>query len=178
MHFLYSGKGYTDFLLAPLIKIGTPFLITWVRSNIEKNLLILHPFNYGEDTFLSLVMDSRTHLMYPRPHNPILPQNKFIWIELSGPPSAHAINPLHLGLHTLFILLFWKLQATCDNKIGTVEESKFIIRGLNNKVVLDLGTRSTLWLYFLKGWQLPPIYLLVEGRSNFLNTSDWHLRLK
>ena len=151
MHFLSSGKGDTELLLAPLKKIGMPLLSTWMRGNIEENPCILYPFNYGEDIFLSFAMDGRIHLMDPRLHTPILPWNNFIWIELSGPPSLQAMNPLRLELYTLFVLLFWKGQATCGNKVGTVAERKFRIRGLKNKVVLEILTWSTLWLYFLKG---------------------------
>ena len=78
--------------------------------------------------------------MDPRPHTPIIPQNNFIWIELSGPPSLQAMNPLCLELHNLFVILLLKGQATFGKKIGRVAERKFKIRGLKNKVVLDLGT--------------------------------------
>ena len=44
--------------------------------------------------------------MDPRPHAPILPQNSFIWIELSGPTSIQAMNPLIFELHNMLILPF------------------------------------------------------------------------
>ena len=77
--------------------------------------------------------------MDPRPHNPIRSRNNFIWVELSGPRSLQAINALCLDLHNLFVLLFWKGQETYGKKLETAAERKFIIRGLRNKVVLDMG---------------------------------------
>ena len=56
-----------------------PLIITLVRVNIEDIPHIIYPFNYGEYFF-----------------NPILPQNNFIWIELSGPPSLQNMNTLCL----------------------------------------------------------------------------------
>ena len=44
--------------------------------------------------------------MDPRPHTPILLQKKFIYIELSGPPSLQCTDPLRLELHTMVVLLF------------------------------------------------------------------------
>ena len=41
-------------------------------------------------------------MMEPRPHTPILPQNSFRLIELSGPPSHQDINPLRLEINSLF----------------------------------------------------------------------------
>ena len=158
--------------------MGTSFLITWVRGNIEDSPHIPYPFNYGEDVFLSFSVDRRKHIMDPRQHNPVLTWNNLVFIEISGPPSLQVMNPLYLELHNLIVLLFWKLQTTCGNKLGTVAERKFRIRGLKNKVVLDLGTWSMLWLYFLKGWQSPPNLLLVEGGSIILQTTDWHPKLK
>ena len=158
--------------------MGTSFLITWVRGNIEDSPHISHPFNYGEDVFLSFSVDRRKHIMDPRQHTPVLTQNNLVFIELSGPPIIQAMNPLYLELHNLIVLLFWKLQTTCGNKLGTVAEKKFRIRGLKNKVVLDMGTWSTLWLYLLKVWQPPPIFFVVEGGSICLKTLDWHLKLK
>ena len=89
--------------------------------------------------------------MDPRHNIAIFPGNNFILIELSGPPSLQDMNPICLELHHVFVLLFWKGQPTCGNKIGTVTERKFRIRGLKNKVVLDLFILSMLWMYFLKG---------------------------
>ena len=78
--------------------------------------------------------------MEPRPHNSILTQNYSIPIELYGPPSIKAMNQICLGLHNVFVFLFWKLQATCDKKLVTVAERKFRIMSLNNKVALELRT--------------------------------------
>ena len=68
--------------------------------------------------------------MYPRAHTPILPQNNIICIELYGPRSLQDMNPLHLGLHNMFVLLFKRVQATCGNKIKMVTYMKFCIKGL------------------------------------------------
>ena len=73
------------------------------------------------------------HIIYISPHTPIPPQNNFILFELSVPLSVQDMNPLHLELHALFVLLFLKLQSTCGNRIGTVEERKFRIMGVKNK---------------------------------------------
>ena len=152
LNFLSSGKGYNGLLLSPLNKTGIPLLNTWVRGNIEESPHILYPFKYGENNHLSFAMDRRTHIMDPRPHNPIFPQNNLIWIALSGTPSIQAMNPLCLELHTLFLFLLWKGQATYGNKLGTVAKMKLTIKGLKNKFVLELGTWYMLWLYFLKWW--------------------------
>ena len=123
-------------------------------------------------------MDRRTHIIYPRPHNPILPRCGFIWIELTGSQILQAMNPLRLDLHVMFVLFLWKVSATCGKKIETMSERKFSIRGLKNKVILELGPWSTVWFYFPKGRQPPPIFLLVEGVSIHPKTSDWHLKPK
>ena len=60
------------------------------------------------------------------------------------------MNPLRLEIHNMFVLLFRKVQETRGKKLGTVTWRKFIIRGLKNKVVLDIVILSTMWLYFLK----------------------------
>ena len=73
--------------------------------------------------------------MDTRPHNTIIHTK-----QLSVPPSTQAMNPLSLDPHTLFVLFLLRGQATHVKKIGTVEERKFRIRGLNNKLLLDLGT--------------------------------------
>ena len=52
------------------------------------------------------------------------------------------------------------------NKIIKVSERKFIIRGLKNKFLLELGTWSTLWMYVMKGLKPPPIcYYFWEGTN-------------
>ena len=43
--------------------------------------------------------------MDPITHTLILPQNNFIWIELSVPPIIQTMNTLRLELHTMFVLL-------------------------------------------------------------------------
>ena len=43
--------------------------------------------------------------MDPIPNTPILPQKNFILIELSGPPSLQAMNPLRLELHNQFVII-------------------------------------------------------------------------
>ena len=75
-----------------------------------------------------------------RPHTTILPQNNFMWIEPSVPPIIQDINPLRLELHNMYVLLFCKGQATGVNKLGIVAYRKFMIRGIKNKFVLELGT--------------------------------------
>ena len=67
---------------------------------------------------------------------------KIIWIELSG------------------------------DKLETLAERKFSIRGLNNKVVIGMVPLSTLWMYFSKGSHPPPIFLLIDGGSIFPNMHD------
>ena len=44
--------------------------------------------------------------MDPMPHTPIFSQNNFIWIELSGPQSIQAMNPVRLDLQNMFVLFF------------------------------------------------------------------------
>ena len=149
-----------------------------MRVSIEDSPHIPYPFNYGEDIFLSFSVDRRKHTMDPRQHTTVFTWKKLVCIELSGPTSLQARNPLYLEFHNLILLLFWKVQTTCGNKLGTVAERKSRIKGLKNKVVLDMGTWSMLWLYFLKGWQSPPNFLLVEGGSIILQTPDWHPKLK
>ena len=177
MNFLYPVKGDTGLLLTQPKNIGMNLLSTWVWGNIEGIPHIPYPLSYGEDIFVSFSMDRRTHLMKPRPHTPILKQNNFICIELSGPPGIQATNPLLLELRNMFVLLFWKGKATCFKKLETVSERKSRIRGLKNKCLLELGKFSTLWLHYMKGWQPLPIFLLVEGGSICLKTPDWHLKL-
>ena len=43
--------------------------------------------------------------MYPRPNTPVLTQNNLIWIELSGPQIIQFVNPLHLDLRNMVVLL-------------------------------------------------------------------------
>ena len=74
--------------------------------------------------------------MYPIPHTFTLPGKNFICIELSGPRSLQAMNPLYLGSHNICLLLLLKGQTTCGKKLETAAERKFSIRGLKNKVVL------------------------------------------
>ena len=115
--------------------------------------------------------------MDPRKHNPIFWRKHFIWIELSGPQIIQVTNPRHLYLHNLFVLLLWKRKIYLWQKLETLAERKFKIRGLKNKSVLELGTWSTLWMYFLKGWQLMPIFLLFDGESIHPKTPDLQLKL-
>ena len=44
--------------------------------------------------------------MDPRPHNPVLTRNNFIWIELYGPQIIQAVYPLRLELRNMFLLVF------------------------------------------------------------------------
>ena len=78
--------------------------------------------------------------MDPMPHNIILPQSNLICIELSGPLIIQAMNQFHFYIHNMFVLLFLKEQSTCGNKLETVAERKFSIRGIKNKFVLELCT--------------------------------------
>ena len=84
--------------------------------------------------------------MDPRPHTTVLPRNNLIWIEISVSQSLQYMNPLYFDLHNLFVLLFLKGQNNRVKKLETVEKRKFRIRGLNNKVILEMGIQITLWL--------------------------------
>ena len=156
MHFLYSVKRNTRLILAPLKKIGMGLLSTWVWGNIAESHCITYPLSYGKEFLLSFSVDRRTHKMDPRPHTPILLQKQFICIELPGPTSLQVTNTLRLELDNMFLFFFWKGQLTCGKKLQALAERKFRIRGLNNIFLLELGTWSNLWLYFLKGWHNPP----------------------
>ena len=74
-----------------------------------------------------------------RPHTLVLPRKKCIWIELSVPQILQAMNTLYLDLHNMFVLLLRKVKVIYFKKIETTTYWKFIIRGLKNKVSLDLG---------------------------------------
>ena len=93
----------------------------------------------------------RTHLMDPSPYTSVLSRSKIICIELSISQSLQAMNPLHLDLHSIFVLLFWKWQTICGKKLETVADRELRIMSLKNKFVLELSTWSMLWMYFSKG---------------------------
>ena len=47
------------------------------------------------------------------------------------------MNPLRLDQQNLFVVLFQKIQETCDNKLETETEMKFSDRGIKNTVLLE-----------------------------------------
>ena len=106
MHFISSGKGDTGLIISPLKKIGTPLLSIWVRVNIEESPHFPTHSIMVKMFFLSLDIDRRKSIMYPRPHTTILTWNNFIYIELSGPPSLQCTDPLCLEIHIMVVLLF------------------------------------------------------------------------
>ena len=87
---------------------------------------IAYPFNYGKFYFYFFVMVSTKTQIEQRLHNTIISWNIFTCIEIYGPLSLLAKNPLILNLHNIFELLLQKGQATCGKKIERVSGINFI----------------------------------------------------
>ena len=89
--------------------------------------------------------------MEPSPHNPILPQKNTFGL------NSMELKVFMLRIHSVltsticWYSYFDKGQATSCKKNETVVNRMFRTRGLNNKVVLELGKLSKLCLYFPKG---------------------------
>ena len=49
--------------------------------------------------------------MEPMLHTPILPQNNFMYIELSAPQSLQNMNPLRMEIHTFFCTPVLKITS-------------------------------------------------------------------